>query len=432
MNASTRTVAGPSNVVLLTVDALRADHCSCYGYERETTPTLDRLVADGARFERAYSASSHTREAIPALLTGRYPDECVDGGYRLAADGVATHLLDTGHATGAFHSNPFVSRGYGYGTDFDEFDDDLHLGQHRFLALAQRFLDKLRNRHYARAGTINERSLDWLDALDGDRSFFLWNHYMDPHGPYCAPEGYQTLFHDERVRTADAQELYWRAAAEDPDSVTDAERREMLNCYDEEIRYVDAEIGAFLDGLRERGLLEETLVIVTADHGDLFGEHGLYGHPRRLYEELLHVPMLVLGDGVSSGVVEAPASTLDVVPTALDACGVPTESLPGRSLLEVSEVPGEYADRRVFSQARGDGDETHLRRFGVRTVEDGCRMECVIESGEERWIEPEDSELVGELREFGSRRLSGRSVDDADTGATDEIQRRLKALGYKE
>jgi len=420
------------NVVLLTIDALRADHCSCYGHDRETTPTLDRLAGDGARFENVYSASSHTREAIPALLTGRYPDECVDDGYRLAADSIGTHLRDTGYATGAFHSNPFVSRGYGYGADFDEFDDDLYLSRHRLLALAQRVLDKLRNRHYARAETINEQSLAWLDALDGDRPFFLWNHYMDPHGPYAAPDGYQTVYHDERVRTKDAQELYWRAAAEDPDSVTDAERSEILNCYDEEIRYVDAKIGAFLDELRERELPEETLVVVTADHGDLFGEHGLDGHPRRLYEELLHVPMLLIGDGVSSGGIEAPASTLDVVPTVLDACGVSTESLPGESLLEVSEVPGEYRDRRVFSQARGDGDETHLRRFGVRTVEDRCRVECVIESGAERWIEPEDSKLVGELREFGSRRLSGRSVNDVETGVNEEIQRRLKALGYNE
>ena len=418
------------NVVLLTIDALRADHCSCYGYDRETTPTLDRLASENVRFSNAYSVSTHTREAIPGLLTGRYPSECVTDEYELAAETVATQLQNTAYTTGAFHSNPFVSRAYGFGRDFDTFDDDLYLGQHKLIALAQRVLDKLRNRHYARAEEINDRALEFVNSTA--EPFFLWAHYMDPHGPYCAPDEYQEVFHDERVRTKDAQELYWRAAAEDPESVTDAERREMLNCYDEEIRYVDAEIGAFLDGLRERGLLEETLVIVTADHGDLFGEHGLYGHPRRLYEELLHVPMLVLGDGVSSGVVEAPASTLDVVPTALDACGVPTESLPGRSLLEVSEVPGEYADRRVFSQARGDGDETHLRRFGVRTVEDGCRMECVIESGEERWIEPENSELVGELREFGSRRLSGRSMDDVDTGANDEIQRRLKALGYKE
>ena len=423
-------MSSTKNIILLSVDALRADHCSCYGYERETTPNLDRFAANNVRFSNAYSASSHTREAVPALLTGRYPDIAVDEGYNLAADTVATALQEAGYVTGGFHSNPYVSRAYGYGEDFDTFDDDLYLGQHKLIALAQRALDKLRNRHYARAEEINDRALEFVDSTAGP--FFLWNHYMDPHGPYCAPDEYQEVFHDERVRTGDAQDLYWRAAAEDPGSVTDAERREMLNCYDEEIRYVDAEIGAFLDGLRERGLLEETLVIVTADHGDLFGEHGLYGHPRRLHEELLHVPMLVLGDGVSSGVVEAPASTLDVVPTALDACGVPTESLPGRSLLEVSEVPGEYADRRVFSQARGDGDETHLRRFGVRTIEDGCRMECVIESGEERWIEPEDSELVGELREFGSRRLSGRSVDDVDTGANEEIQCRLKALGYKE
>src|SRR6056297_1726457 len=154
----------PDNVILLSGDALRADHLSCYGYHRETSPVLDELAEESISFTNAYSASSHTREAIPALLTGEYPDVAIGPDYRLATDTVASTLSEEGFATGGFHSNPFVSRAYGFDRGFDEFDDDLHLGQHKLIALAQRALDKFRNRHYARAEEINARSLEWIDS----------------------------------------------------------------------------------------------------------------------------------------------------------------------------------------------------------------------------------------------------------------------------
>src|SRR6056297_2275707 len=164
----------PDNVILLSGDALRADHLSCYGYHRETSPVLDEFAEESIRFENAYSASSHTREAVPALLTGEYPDVAVDSKYHLASETIASTLSEEGFATAGFHSNPFVSRAYGFDQGFDIFDDDLHLGQHKLLALAQRAYDKLRNRHYARAEEINHRALKWIDSLE-DGPFFLWN-----------------------------------------------------------------------------------------------------------------------------------------------------------------------------------------------------------------------------------------------------------------
>ena len=133
--------SGPRNVVLLTLDALRADHVSWCGYDRDTTPNFDRFAETNTRFAEAYSVSTHTREAIPGLLTGLYPTECVADDYSLAADTIATHLRDTEYTTGAFHSNPYVSRAYGFDRDFDPFDYDLYLCQHKLIALAQRALD---------------------------------------------------------------------------------------------------------------------------------------------------------------------------------------------------------------------------------------------------------------------------------------------------
>ncbi|MFB6185792.1 MAG: sulfatase-like hydrolase/transferase, partial [Halobacteriaceae archaeon] len=124
------------NIILLSADALRADHLSCYGYHRDTSPALDEFAEESIRFTNAYSVSSHTREAIPALLTGKYPDVAIDSNYNLTTDTIASTLSDEGFATAGFHSNPFASRAYGFDQGFDVFDDDLHLGQHKLIALA--------------------------------------------------------------------------------------------------------------------------------------------------------------------------------------------------------------------------------------------------------------------------------------------------------
>jgi arylsulfatase A-like enzyme len=415
------------HVVVLSADALRADHLSCYGYRRETSPVLDDLAAESLRFTNAYSASSHTREAVPALLTGEYPDVAVDGDYRLAAETVATTLSERGFATGGFHSNPFVSRAYGFDRGFDTFDDDLHLGQHRLVALAQRALDKLRNRHYARATAINERSLDWIDSLAEGQPFFLWNHYMDTHGPYEPPVEYSRTYLDRAVSDKDAQALYKRAIA-DPDSITDDEREQLIDLYDAEIRYNDAQIGAFLDSLRERDLLERSLLIVTADHGDAFGEHGYYEHPRYLHEELTHVPLLVRPPGGASEVVSAPVSTLDIVATIEDELGM------GISSGRVSLLDPPAGERSVFQQARGEDDDAHLRRYAVQSGTGRCFCERDRRTDAVEFAEATERSLRSALDSHVERRIRRENGEPSETSAMadDEIERRLSALGYKE
>ncbi|WP_226010811.1 sulfatase [Halomicrobium salinisoli] len=416
----------PRNVILLSFDALRADHLGCYGYGRDTSPNLDRLAEESVLFRNAYSASSHTREAVPALLTGQYPDVAIDDGYRLATDTVAEALSDVGFATAGFHSNPFVSRAYGFDAGFDEFDDDLHFGKNKFVALAQRALDKLRNRHYARAEEINERSLSWVDSLD-DEPFFLWNHYMDTHGPYEPPGEYGTLYADRSISDRKAQSLYQRAIT-DPDSITDEERQLLIDLYDGEITYNDEGVGAFLDALRERNLLEESLLIVTADHGDAFGEHGYYEHPRYLHDEITHVPMFVRPPGESDGEVDEPASTLDVAATIEDAVGCDAGS-EGESLFDASRD-----DRTVFLQARGEDEHSHNRRYSLRTSEGSCFCERNVETDGLEFTECTDRALRSKLEDHVEERIrreAGETEGESED-VDDEIERRLSALGYKE
>jgi len=419
----------PPNVILLSADALRADHLSCYDYHRETTPVLDALATESYRFENAYSASSHTREAVPALLTGAYPDVAVNQSYHLATESVATTLAECGYVTAGFHSNPFVSRAYGFDQGFTHFDDDLHLGQHKLIALAQRALDKLRNRHYARAEEINERSLEWLDSVADEDSFFLWNHYMDTHGPYEPPGEYATLYADRTLSGRDAQALYQRAIDE-PESITEDEQQLLLDLYDGEIRYNDAQIGTFLEVLRERDLLEDSLLIVTADHGDAFGEQGYYEHPRYLHSEITHVPLFVRPPGGDSETINAPVSTLDIVPTIEATVGLEDDAnkRDGASLL------GEHdPERHVFAQARGEDEASHLRRYAVRTDDGLCFCERNRETGEVTFTEGDRSLRSVVERHIEERvRIEQGDESAADDEVNDEIERRLSALGYTE
>lgn len=426
------------NVILVTIDALRADHLSCYGYGRETSPVLDKIAEESVRYRKAYSASSHTREAVPALLTGRYPDECVDPTYKLVGPSIASHLSEFGYTTGAFHSNPYVSRAYGFNRGFDVFDDDLHFSRLKLLALAQRALDKLRNRHYATAETITKRALSYVESADAP--FFLWAHYMDTHGPYCPPEEYQTMYHDEIVSEQRASQMYKRAAVTDPEGITDAERREMVNLYDGEIRYAQDHIGTLIHELDNRGHLDYSLVIITSDHGDAFGENGYYGHPRLLDTELLHVPLLLKSRNVSPQTVDTPTSTLDIVPTILDTVGIDgtirEDFFAGTSLLKIIE--NHISSRTIYSQARSE--DNALRRFSGRSP-DGAwfvSRSMASESNEteflEEWGDGPD-ELARLVRrhseERTARSASGRNGWSEDDPPV-EIERRLEALGYKE
>lgn len=422
------------NIALLTVDALRADHVSAYGYHRKTTPFLDRFARENLRFSNAVSASSHTREAVGPLLTGQYPDEVVTADYEFAGESVASVLKHAGYQTAAFHSNPYISRAYRYDDGFEVFDDDLRLGDNRLLALLQRMWDKLRNHHYARADTINERSLRWLDGLKDDQQFFLWNHYMDVHGPYEPPAEYNE-WAERSLRRREAQRKYRQAVA-DGDTVSEAERQTLIDLYDGEIRYVDSQIQAFVDSLKTRDLLDETLIIVTADHGDGLGEEGYFGHPRHLHDGLVRVPLMVQIPGGITGSVETVASTIDVVPTVLDAAGE-TCSLPGISLFSLGANPDDYPNRCVFSMVSTEEDNQKWR-FSARTATGSAFAET--DAGD-RPVETDsegDSLAREELAAFVRSRPSfdghGRaeSIDEERDTGDEAPEERLKALGYKE
>jgi len=417
----------PENVVLLSVDALRADHLTCYGYERPTSPFIDDFGENNIHFSNSYSAAPNTRESIPSLLSGHFSDESLKPNYKLNKPTIASFLSEEGYRTAAFHSNPYASRAFDMDRGFELYDDDLHLGKNKWIALFQRAVDKIRNKHYVRADTINKKSLDWMDEMSDDEPFFLWNHYMDVHGPYEPLTEYRELFEPDAISDRKAQSLYQRAVKR-PDSISEAERETLINLYDAEIRYLDSCIESFIDSLRERGLLEDSLVVFTADHGDAFGEHGYYEHPQYLHDELIRVPIIVAEPG-NDTTVSMPASTLDVLPTILDFVGVDAE-VPGDSLLKISETPS--AERVVFSQVRGENSDRNIRRFRAISSDSTAFGEFDLDS-EEVSITDQDSESIGtQLSDHILERTNESEFKDSEEDIEDsEIERRLEALGYK-
>lgn len=436
------------NIILLTIDALRADHLSCYGYKKNTTPNIDKIAKKNIQFLNAYSTSSHTRESAPSLLTGRYPLESICNDYQLEVDTISTYLKDTPYKTGAFHSNPYISRAYGFDRDFDKFYDDLAFGQNKMIALAQRLLDKIRNKHYAKAKKINKISLNWIDSLNSKQPFFLWNHYMDVHGPYQPPKKYQRKFCQEKTTNREAQRLYKRSI-NDPESITKEEKQKLVNLYNAEIKYIDNQIKIFLRKLENRNILKNSLLIITSDHGELFGKNGFYGHPRYLYQELIHIPLIILGNNINSCTSKLPVSLIDIVPTILKIANKKESKLPGESLFSILN---KNKSRIVFSSSRGEKDNQNIIRFASQSEEWKYILEKKINNKEivsERLfdksfnpstqIEMDDNvpekaiDLILDLKSYSKSQINkldnknGRKNMKKDK----EIEDRLKALGYK-
>jgi arylsulfatase A-like enzyme len=327
----------PPSFVVISVDTLRADHLGAYGYERSTSPNIDALAANGVVFENVCSTSSWTLPAHASLLTGLLP-----GRHRLQDDGVklarsvpvlAEALRGRGYETFAVVSHVYVSREFGLNRGFEEFDDSL---------LAGGGVDPI-------AESVVDRFIERLEGV-GERPFFAFIHLYDPHWPYTPPPPFGTAFVDPGYRgeidgTLDSMSPYFSF----PGRLSDEDRRQMIALYDGEIAYLDQQIGRLSAALAESRHADRTVVILTADHGEEFKEHGKIGHGRTLFSEVLAVPLIVAGHPALAGGSRRSelASIVDIAPTVLDMAGLAVpEELDGRSLLR--ESPG---DRTLFAES---------------------------------------------------------------------------------
>jgi arylsulfatase A-like enzyme len=312
------------NVVLVTIDTLRADRLGAYGYRRPTSPTLDAIAAEGALFLAGWAHAPSTRYSIPALLTGRLPldvhyDTSHPGwpGLLPRATTLAEVLAPRGFATGAITNYWYFDRTRRMDQGFEVYDNEnarLHQGA-----------DPAHTRGSSSAQQT-DKALAFV-AQHAARRFFLWVHYYDPHHEY----------------EAHAEVPSFGGAPED--------------LYDQEIRFTDLHIGRLVADLRARGLWQKTVIVVTGDHGEGFGEHGVNLHGYHLYAAQTKVPLIIRVPGLAPRRVRTAAGHIDLMPTLANLAGAaPTADMMGRSLVPWLTGAPDDLERPVFQQLSYEGN----------------------------------------------------------------------------
>ncbi len=323
---------GP-NVVLIVVDTLRADALECYGGRANVSPRIDALARQGVRFQAAFAHAPWTLPSFAALFTSLPPQAHGAGGnvregWRALGEEhttLAERFEDKGWSTGAVVNVDFLTAPFGMTQGFDDVDARISND----------------NQSVRRAEPTTDAALSWIDAhrIDGQESkpFFLMVHYFDPHAEYDPPPVWRARF----AEAVDKQSTAFRFGAREHvvrhrggqmplDAATLARARGL---YDGEVAYTDNAIGRLLDGLAARGLEAGTIVVLTADHGEEFGEHGSWEHGHTHYDELLHVPLVVRAPGVAPRVVHEPVGLVDVAPTLCSLASLtPSPAFRGRDL----------------------------------------------------------------------------------------------------
>jgi len=322
-------IANHYNILLIVIDALRPDHLGCYGYQRETSPEIDKIAENGVRFDKVISQSSWTKPAMASLLTATYPEV---HGIKKIEDGLGNHdtflpviLRKFGYTTGCIQTNPFLGSesGFDYGFDY--------------------YVTLFNNAPGVYKPQVQETIKVVSDMLDrfGNDPFFLYLHLLDTHNPYSPPESFQKFGNEE------------------PD------------LFDAEIRFVDHHIGLIRNYLARKKIEEKTILILTADHGEEFEEHGGNYHAKHLYEEVLRVPLIISSPTIILSGLSIPAQvrSIDIVPTILELLGLPpVKSHQGDSLNPLL-YESFSQDRPAISQIGGDDAEINNELISINTGE---------------------------------------------------------------
>ncbi len=379
---------GSPNVLVLVVDALRADHLKCYGYSRSTSPNLDQLAARGVVFKNAFATASYTLPSHASMLTGLYPHE--HGVEWLTARALASNGCPTlgealqthGYRTAGFSANTFwFTHELGFDRGFSRFEDVFHSVQdmvlrtffgRAFEVFVMRRLGLVDVPARKRAPDINSSILNWIDR-DRTKPFFAFVNYFDVHDPYFPPEPFRNQFTGSH---SSGGLLNWRLGVDDPTLSQDQINSE-IDAYDGAIAYADDHIGKLLTALAERGPHDNTLVIVTSDHGEAFGEHGMYLHGHSLHIEEIHVPLIVSLPGrIPAGVqIDEPVTNASIPAAVMDFLPTPdSTTFPGPALSRLWQAPSRGWSRPPLSelaQRSWVGDKYPVRHGRVNSLVSG-------------------------------------------------------------
>jgi arylsulfatase A-like enzyme len=435
--------AAPQNVLLIVVDSLRADHLGAYGYARPTSPRFDRLAREGALFERAITQGAWTRPSIASLFTSLYAH--VHGATRMGtalsddAITIAEVLRSNGFATMAVQTNPTVTAAQNFTQGFETYVE-------RIGGSAPRVLSRFH---------------EWLDH-ERPRRFFGYLHFMDVHLPYDAPEPHRHRFVGPYSGVLKADEIHSRSDVLPRLSrLSDEDRRHVAELYDASINYFDEYLGRLTDDLERRALLDETLILIVADHGEELFDHGWFEHGHSVHRELVRVPFLIrhprlVPRGVRIGQL---VRLIDVFPTIVGMLGLdPPADLMGRDLRPAIADPsadwglpgltdatlygpaqiaierGPYKLMRVAaSHSRRDATFMAVMTAGKTLTGEGAVAfyDLASDPDERRsMMEHPQAERWQRLLEDEQRQSGGRTLAAGPEIIDDEQREQLRSLGY--
>jgi arylsulfatase A-like enzyme len=474
-SVSTPKGAERPNVLWIVMDTVRPDHLSLYGYPRRTSPHLEALAGDAAVFENATAQAPWTMPSHFQMVTSSFgsgKSKVLDPEFRTAAE----LFHDAGYRTGAVLANFSLGRGSGFEQGFDTYVDGpvhiLYLKAFEKLPVVKallalpfvpgdlvlRFLHRKRFLEgvAVRAESINEHALRFVDDRPG-MPFFLFVNYMDAHDAYDPPRAYRDRFvpigdpeigfvrYNRRLGGTISSNEFVRDVVP---TLTPEDWRQIVGLYDAELLYLDEQIGRLVEGLRARGLYDRTIIVVTADHGELFGEHGLANHFKSLSEEEIRVPLVVrYPPALRPGRVTTPAQLVDVLPTLRDLVGLSTtQTMDGRSLVpmidgaQAADPTAEVFSFLVRAPERGF---PHTAPGHLVSVRSGSRKFIWSSTGKHAYYDftsdptasrnaygdtAEVTALAGRLAEW----RKGVGLDQLEGGGPlDRLTReRLRALGY--
>jgi choline-sulfatase len=421
-------------IVLITVDALRADHLGVYGYARPTSPQIDEFARESVVVRDAIAQAPYTKASIASLMTGLIPAahktfsssvtvaDAMDGhvGPKLPRTDVLPSEITTlaeamkavGYATAAITTNPFLIGDFGFAQGFDSFE---------FLA----------DEGFAHADQVFPRGLQQIDAHPGP--LFLWMHVMEPHSPYSPPAQFRPMFPPlpPPVPIPPSVEI--------PPWIQVGGSRDLRlyeSLYDGEVRCADAAFGAFLDALRRRSGFENTIVVLTADHGEQFLEHGGLEHNTALYDELIRVPLIIRAPTLSPSRVNAQVQLIDLYPTLIAmAGGRPPPNIQGRDVSAV--IRGAATSERAYAERVGEqyAVRTPAWKLIVGPGSERALFDLAHDPREQRNVMARHAAVAAQLERGLDRMLSSalraaRGIPGASTPVDDATIERLKTLGY--
>lgn len=488
------------NILYILVDALRADHVACYGYERATSDSVDALAVDGVLFEKCYAQASWTLPSVASMLTSTVPPRhgAVNVGKQLGAGMTIfpDRLGASGYRTAAFSANPLVSRTFGFHQGVDHYRSsnrslaretglrktrlgivhkmlwkltqprgaDRAEGMHQSSGLG-RVIFSIYNKTYdlildigialrselkgmgEEAAAINAEFLSWLDAI-GDARFAAYLHYMEPHAPYNPDPPFAEMFPrdytgDPVIRPPRRLEDPEKGTSYFPPLEEDA-FADLVARYDGEIAQFSHEFGLLVKELKERGLYDDLLIVFVADHGDEFYEHQGWGHCHTVYNELVHVPLIIKfpGDAHAGLRIKSPCRVIDIVPTLLDFLKLPQwEEVEGKSFLALVNDGAAGADEpwSAISCTRAGGKivrsyilGNHKLIFDAEAEEPWQLFDLSSDPGEQNSLVKQDPELFEKLKKMLVEVYDSYATEDAgaDADMDEETRRKLKKLGY--